>query len=78
MAKINLDNFNKLDKERHSVHSKVKSTYSIFENDGEKYFQIDTYGKDNRELKDKISQSIQLNKDDAIFLVKLLTDYFNL
>ena len=43
-----------------------------------KYFQIDTYGSENRQLKDKISQSIQLNRDMAIELVELLQREFDL
>ena len=42
MALITKDNIKKLDKERNSVHSKVRATYTTFTSEGKKYFQIDT------------------------------------
>lgn len=48
MALITKENMTKIDKERNYVHNKVRATYSIFTSDGEKYFQIDTYGSPNR------------------------------
>ena len=78
MALITKDNMKKLDKDRNSVHSKVRATYTTFTSDGKKYFQIDTYGSENRQLKDKISQSIQLDRDMAIELVELLQREFDL
>lgn len=40
MAQINQEDFQRLEKERNTVHSKVAATYSVFEMHGEKYFQI--------------------------------------
>lgn len=65
MALITKDNIKKLDKDRNSVHSKVRATYTTFTSDGKKYFQIDTYGSPTREMKNKISQSIQVDKEMA-------------
>ena len=53
-------------------------TYSVFEIDGQKYFQIDTYGKSDREIPGKISQTIQLDKECAKFLVEKLRKEFDL
>lgn len=78
MALITKENLTKVDKERNCIHNKVRATYSVFTGDGNKYFQIDTYGSPNRELKGKISQSIQLNKESAEELIKLLTDTFEI
>lgn len=78
MALISKNNITKSDKERNSVHEVVESTYSVFEKYGEKFFQLDTYGSPDRKLKGKISQSIQLDKDSAEFLVKTLRNYFNI
>lgn len=78
MALITKDNMKKLDKGRNSVHSKVKATYTTFTSDGKKYFQIDTYGNRTREMKDKISQSIQFDKEMAKELIKLMIDTFDI
>lgn len=65
MALITRDNIKKVDKDRNSVHGKVRATYTAFTSDGEKYFQIDTYGSPIREMKENISQSIQVDKEMA-------------
>lgn len=78
MALITKDNLTKIDKDRNTVHNKVRATYTIFTSGGEKYFQIDTYGSPNRELKDKISQSIQIDKEMAKELMKILIDTFDI
>ena len=40
--------------------------------------QIDTYGKNDRAIHEKISQSIQFDKESAKFLVDLLSKEFDL
>ena len=78
MALVTKENFTKADKERNMLHNKVSATYTTFTSDGEKYFQIDTYGSSNRELKDKISQSIHIDKEMAKELMKLLIETFEI
>lgn len=78
MARLDLDTIKKIEKERSSVHMKVTATYSVFEEDGKRYVQIDTYGKSDRVIPEKISQSIQLDRESAKFLVKLLVYEFDL
>lgn len=78
MAQIDLGNFQRLEKERNIVHSKVAATYSVFEMHGEKYFQIDSYGNSDREMPGKISQSFQLDKKTAEYLVNLIVKEFDL
>ena len=75
MARIDLETIKRIDKDRNTIHTKV---YTAFEADGQKYFQIDTYGKSGREMPEKISQSIQFDKDSAQFLVELLRKEFDL
>ena len=77
MARLNLDTIKKIDKDRVSVHTKVTSTYSVFEENGNRYVQIDTYGRSDRVVPEKISQSIQFDKESAKFIVNLLVDEFN-
>lgn len=78
MAQIDLETVRHIDKDRNTVHIKVHATYTAFELDGQKYFQIDTYGKSGREMPEKISQSIQFDKESAQFFVALLKREFNL
>ena len=78
MAQINVKDIKKIDKARNSVHEEAPATYTIFEDGGEKYFQIDTYGRNEREFPEKISQSIQLNKESARRLARLLIETYDL
>lgn len=78
MALITKDNITKVEKDRNSVHSKVRATYTVFTSNEKKYFQIDTYGSSEREMKDKISQSIQIDKETAKELIKLMIDVFDI
>ncbi len=54
------------------------ATYSTFDINGEKYFQIDTYGSNDREIPEKISQSFQLDRKAAEYLVNLIIKEFDL
>lgn len=76
MAKINVKNMGREDKCRNTVHEEVDATYTIFCKDGNKFFQIDTYGKDGRKLKGKSSQILQLDSESVHALIKLLSKEF--
>ena len=76
MAGINMDTIKRIEKERNSVHTQVNATYTVFTESGKKYVQIDTYGKSDREIPEKISQSIQIDEECAKFLIKLLVNEF--
>ncbi|WEG11144.1 hypothetical protein PU629_13295 [Pullulanibacillus sp. KACC 23026] len=79
MALICLNESKRLEKERNTIHVKAEATYTVFKNEsGEKLFQIDTYGSNDRKNKGKISQSIQLDKSCAKELVKLLKTTFDI
>lgn len=78
MAQISLEGIKKIEKTRNTLHEKVYTTYTVFKADGEKYVQLDTYGKIGRENPEKISQSIQFDKAAAQFLVDLLRNEFSL
>lgn len=78
MAQISLESIKKIDKYRNTIHDKVHTTYTVFELDGRKYVQFDTYGRIDRENPEKISQSIQLDRETAQFLVNVLCDEFGL
>lgn len=78
MALIKKENLEKLEKTRNTIHQPVQATYTVFEKNGEKYFQIDTYGSPDREMPEKISQSIQVDKKMAEYLINLLKAEFKL
>jgi hypothetical protein len=77
MAKIVKGNIERLDKERNFVHKPVEATYSSFVEDGKKYFQIDTYGSQNRVSKGIANQKIQFTKETANYLIDVLNEEFN-
>ena len=58
MAQINLKNIKKIEKNRNIIYDKVYTTYTVFDTEGDQYIPIDTYGKNDRENLEKISQSI--------------------
>lgn len=78
MAQINLQSFHRIEKNKNTVHEKVQATYTVFQADGEKYVQLDTYGRIGREYPEKISQSIQLDSETAKFLVDILKHEFDI
>lgn len=78
MALIKTTKMKKEEKIRNNVHNEARGTYTVFEENGEKYFQIDSYGSNKREMTEKISQSFQLDKESAKFLVNLLVKEFNI
>ena len=78
MAKIDVKKITKLDKERNTIQEEVTATYTVFEKCGEKFFQIDTYGRNDRIETEKASQIIQFDKASAKALIRLLLDEFNI
>lgn len=78
MAQIDIRNLTKVNKERNTIHDQVYATYTVFDNNGEKYLQIGTYGKPARENLEKISQSFQFNREVAAYLANLLIEEFEL
>lgn len=70
MAKITTDNITKIEKNSR-IHENVACTYNIFNDNGTTLIQFDTYGSKSRTFKDKISQSIQFDKDTAEFIISV-------
>lgn len=78
MALVRSDKIEKVEKFRNSVHNLTIATYCIFEEGGNKYFQMDTYGSNERVMTEKVSQSIQFDKSMAIKLVEILRKEFDI
>lgn len=62
--------------ERNSLHDEIDATYTVFERDGAKLIQIDTYGRDERQIPGKKSQTIQLDREGASALFNILKTEF--
>jgi len=62
--------------ERNSLHDEVKATYTAFNHDGRILLQIDTYGRPDREIPGKKSQSIQLDEGGARELFEIMRQEF--
>ena len=62
--------------ERNSIHEEIKASYTTFEKDGRIFIQIDSYGRTDREIPGKKSQTIQLNREGASGLYKILKSAF--
>ena len=71
VTKLNQEFKNKV-----NIHKPTDCNYFIIEKDGNKYLQLDTYGSANRELTDKVSQSIQLSPTAILQLKKILDREF--
>jgi len=79
MALIKLDRGMKVEKERIRAHESVDWTYTTFENDlGEKFIQVDTMGRDSRKFAGKVSQTIQFDRESAIWIKRLIESTFSL
>ena len=63
---------------RNTVHDEIPATYTAFEIDGRKFVQVDSYGRNDREMPGKKSQSFQLDGDGAKALVAILRHEFGI
>lgn len=63
--------------EKYTRHTDAEGTYSIiYESDGEKVLQIDTYGSKNRRIPGKVSQSIRFSPEGLKQLKRILKEHF--
>ena len=78
MALLLASKLNRTEKERNSIHKPTTATYTSFVSQDRRYFQIDTYGSDDRVMPEKVSQSIQFDDETAKIIVELLKKEFHL
>jgi hypothetical protein len=64
--------------DRNSLHDEIEATYTTFERDGRVFIQIDSYGRETREMPGKKSQTIQLDREGATALFNILRREFHL
>ena len=78
MVQISIKSIKKIEKYRNTIHDKIHTTYTVFEINGKKYVQFDMYGRITRENPEKISQTIQLDRETAQYLVNILCKEFDI
>lgn len=72
-----VSNIERSEKSRQSVHSRTRCLYSIVDTtDGNRVLQLDTLGADDRQFPDKVSQSIQFDRNAAKQLLALIEQTF--
>ncbi len=63
-------------KDNRKVHRPTTCECSVFEDEGQRYVQLDTFGTDGRQFRGKISQSLQLDAQGAQELRAILDEAF--
>jgi hypothetical protein len=64
-------------KDRQTVHGPTRCDASTFQtDDGKMVLQLDTYGSNEREFTDKVSQSVQFDEAAAAQLLQLIRTTF--
>lgn len=69
-------NFERKEMGRTGLHDEIEATYSVFEYDGRTLLQIDSYGRPDREIPGKKSQTIQLDHEGARALFDIIKREF--
>jgi hypothetical protein len=62
--------------DRNSIHDQIDATYTSFHRDGRSFVQIGSYGRREREIPWKKSQTIQLSEESARQLYEFLKTEF--
>jgi hypothetical protein len=62
--------------DRNSIHDGIDATYTTFERDGRRFIQVDSYGRADRKIPGKTSQTFQLDEKSAHELFDILRDCF--
>lgn len=68
--------FQEVGSDRNGVHKPVLCGWRTFRVDDETILQLDTYGSDERQIPNKVSQSFQFDREGAAVLLRLIRDVF--
>ncbi|MEU4036608.1 hypothetical protein [Streptomyces collinus] len=68
--------FQSVSSESQRLHGPVTCGYRTFTTAGRRVLQLDTYGSTDRQIPDKISQSVQLDEAAARELLKIIQNSF--
>ena len=58
------------------LHADVQCGYKIFDYAGSRVLQLDTYGSDERKILGKVSQSVQVDREAAEELMRIIERAF--
>lgn len=79
MALLTKASLHREDRSNSKVHKPVSGTFTCFiGEDGERYFQVDTFGSEDRKIPNKVSQSLQIDRETAIELIEILKREFKI
>lgn len=62
---------------RNSIHDEIDAKYAIITEGDRSFVQIDTFGRETREIPGKKSQTIQLSRESGLQLIKILKEAFH-
>lgn len=68
--------FQQVPSDTQKIHGPVTCGYRTFTIEGRRVLQLDTYGSADREIPNKISQSVQLDTEGARTLIDIITEAF--
>jgi hypothetical protein len=68
--------FHRVSSDKQGLHRPVSCGWRTFDVNGQTILQLDTYGSDQRQIPNKVSQSIQLNREGAQELLVLIRTAF--
>ncbi|WP_082540818.1 methionyl-tRNA formyltransferase [Pseudolabrys sp. Root1462] len=71
-----ISHFDEKRRDRYTIHDEIDATYFAFERDGRSLLQIDTFGRRTRQNPGRQSQTIQLDRESALALYKILQETF--
>jgi hypothetical protein len=63
-------------KGRQAIHKPTRCLFTIVELEGRRLLQLDTYGSDERQFPNKVSQSLQSDESTAKQLMELIQATF--
>ena len=68
--------FYEVNSDKTALHKPVSCGWRVFNAGDVKVLQLDTYGSDTRQIPNKVSQSIQLDRAGAAQLLRLIRSTF--
>ncbi|MCR5169385.1 MAG: AAA family ATPase [Desulfovibrio sp.] len=75
MALVKVYDLEEKQKQNPKIQSSVSASYNIFESNGKKIFQIDTFGNQDRQFPNKVSQSIQFEEETLLHILSLVENF---
>jgi hypothetical protein len=69
--------FERIEKDHPKVHKGTHAAYfSFIGPENKRYFILESYGSEDRQFPEKVSQSIQLDEEGAAHMIRILREEF--